>query len=109
MTKEAVIACDNNMDSSNSALLHNSTTVMSIDHHVITPTSPTGAHRSAIMVVDRKASTYSEYDEHGVRLIRDRALPCRMRRIWCTLALLQFLTGAALLITDIYGKSVKCL
>lgn len=46
----------------------------------------------------------SELDEHG-RLLRDRSLPCRMRKVWGTLALLQFLTAAALLITDIYAHS----
>ncbi|OQV14254.1 hypothetical protein BV898_11491 [Hypsibius exemplaris] len=55
----------------------------------------------------RRVSTLgSEYDECGTRLLRDRGLlPCRMRKIWGTLALFQFLTGAALLITDIYAHN----
>ncbi|GAU92766.1 hypothetical protein RvY_04806 [Ramazzottius varieornatus] len=49
----------------------------------------------------------SELDEHG-RLLRDRSLPCRLRKVWGTLALFQFLTAAALLITDIYAhKPIK--
>jgi hypothetical protein len=59
-----------------------------------------------LIVKDRRVSNFgdSEYDELGVRLIREKTLPCQMRKIWGTLALFQLLVGAALLITDIYGE-----
>lgn len=81
-----------------------SATMIYVDHAVGVPSD---ANCVLIRDRDRQLSNFGseQFDEHGVRLIRDRAaMPCRMRKIWGTLALLQFLTAAALLITDIYGE-----